>query len=91
MEMPAGVVGAEGGNDGGGGVRVVPDGADVCSRGGRSGGRGQGAEPRGGQCPGASRGRRRANSVHIRWTAVARDAYQQRQNQFGRGEGGGVT
>ena len=53
---------------------------------GRGGGRGRGGEERGGP----SR-QRRVNSQNIRWTAVARNAYMQRQNQFGRGEGGGVT
>ena len=27
----------------------------------------------------------------VRWTAVARDAYVERQRQYERGEGGGVT
>ena len=35
--------------------------------------------------------RRRAAPLAVKWTAVAREAYQRAQNKFGRGEGGGVT
>ena len=78
----------------GDGVRVVrPVVSGVGRRGGRAGAQGRGG--RGGRgvdegSGGPSR-QRRVHSMHIRWTAVARDAYIQRQSQFGRGEGGGVT
>ena len=79
----------------GGGVRVVPE----AGRRGRLGGGGRGAGVQRGQrqaqtadvIDGGGRGRRRAAPLAVRWTAVAREAYQRAQNKFGRGEGGGVT
>ena len=34
---------------------------------------------------------RRDNSKHLKWTNVARQRYIDAQDQYGRGEGGGVT
>ena len=75
------------------GVRVTwPVAHATGRRGGRSGERGRsGGRGRGGEGRGGPSRQRRVNSQNIRWTAVARNAYMQRQSQFGRGEGGGVT
>ena len=76
------------------GVRVVgPVMGGMGRRGGRTGGPGRGGRRGRGvsEGEGGPSRNRRVNSMNIRWTAVARNAYIQRQNQYGRGEGGGVT